>query len=110
MASAETRPADLPLAVEPVKATVPRLGSGPTLTLPSLVTTTGVSSIHSAVRYDDEYGTWIVKVSFRVRSNTVIVQSSCTVELSLMTTCMWSPGTIVILSRVIAGPGMISHQ
>ena len=56
IASLGLSPAGLPLVALRSKSTVESLGIGPTVTAPELSMTTGVSSIHSAVAYDDEYG------------------------------------------------------
>src|SRR5207247_9621321 len=55
IASDAFRPAFAPFVCPRSKVTVESFGSGPTLTFPLLSITTGVSSIHSAVAWVEEY-------------------------------------------------------
>jgi hypothetical protein len=58
----------------------------------------------------EEYGTVLLKVSWRVRSWRLMCHTSEPLGTSVMLARMWSPGRTFILAIVDDGAGMISHQ
>src|SRR5262249_39495926 len=70
----------------------------------------GVSSIHSAVRCVEVYGTVSEKDSFRVTSCSVIVQMFEFATSSAIDACMWSPGATVMFVIVTEVTGTSSHH
>src|SRR5438105_1872975 len=88
---------------------VVRLGSDASPAPPEPIVS-GVSSIHSAVECVDAYGTVVEKLSLRVTSFNVIVQSPESVTASATDACMRSPGETPMLPIVTAGAGTSSHH
>src|SRR4029077_9182529 len=73
--SGAMRFAGAPLVVEPSKCAPDKLGMGPTVTAPELLTTTGVSSPHSADPSVEKYPTSKDHVQPRVCLLIAIVQA-----------------------------------